>query len=190
MITRLAKYVRQQAGDNPGEEEALYDCCFYEMTNVQVFSLYVDREPYSAAARAMEEQQAAQDPTMSSDPLPKRDLKMAHAHQAVQVEDVPEESPEARENMSLEALYPGHLLKHVDDGPKNDLEYVKELFALGQKHAPPTDCRVKVPHRGRRKPGQQLKDITVLNVKGHLFQEDSKELNLSLDSGANITLIS
>lgn len=175
--------------------ESLYDSAFDNLNERAGFSLYLDPEVRMAnLARAsiMERAGAAQPQVrQGEDPSFGPEEKSPRSRKAW-VEEVPDEGDGPLEATALDAEW---LLE--DDGSGGKWKERNEAYRASTRHSegqglePPTAGEIRWVKPRRWKPsGTSAIGVSVLALQGHLNDPTEPMIDLRLDSGADITLLS
>jgi hypothetical protein len=207
---RSAKFAQ---GVGCTEEEELYDACYKNVLNVNTFLSHIMTSTHRQAGKEIEAEQRknlareiSSIQSLVNEWLPNEEYTPPTTFDCYGNEVLLEDNPSKQE--ILEPRYEGHILEEISDGPENDHLY--SVLATSSKRTDsiveptteevetkdlpppprPTKPYLAVPFSFKHRPGKQSAGISVLSVRGSLTSPDKDYLDLRLDSGADISLLS
>lgn len=192
---KSAKWVEKE---DPAEEGQLYTQVYLSyLEQIDVSSYVLCEEQIDVDARLVEKMALASSTT--SIPVAESSLTIIRKSSVEDVEDEEQKS----QQLKLKAQGPS-LLEDVEDvgKPCNPLSednnlpryyaYSAETETATEEQSPPATGNesVKVPRRKKAAPGRAAVGTSVLSVRGRVNRVEEREIDLRLDSGADVSLIS
>jgi hypothetical protein len=191
--------------ENRPDNEILYDQSFEIYVNDMLYSAYIVGDKFDRAASRLD----AGISSRKSEALKIEAIQHRSAYIMSDSELCEEEDEMSYSGPKLQTRYEGHCIEHIEDGPEGDVAYTSgtpsKMANFGSSPPPTVPSSTKESHPSPRKSrpifkkviprlkikrGAQSEGTSVLSVRGDIGEWSRGSVDLRLDSGADISLLS